>query len=74
VHGDIDGDPRTACAFDTPALRGLWDSAPYLHDGSAATLNDVVRAMLPATVPAGTPPPNLSAADEQAVVEFLRSL
>jgi YVTN family beta-propeller protein len=74
VHGDIDGDPRTACAFDTPALRGLWDSAPYLHDGSAATLNDVVRVMLPAGVPAGTPPPNLSAADEQAVVEFLRSL
>ena len=28
----------TACAFDTPTLRGIADTAPYLHDGSAATL------------------------------------
>jgi DNA-binding beta-propeller fold protein YncE len=27
--------------LDTPSLRGLWLSAPYLHDGSAATLIDV---------------------------------
>jgi YVTN family beta-propeller protein len=24
--------------YDTPSLRGLYDSAPYFHDGSAATL------------------------------------
>jgi YVTN family beta-propeller protein len=28
-------------AFDTPSLRWLWLSAPYFHDGSAATLQDV---------------------------------
>ncbi len=28
--------------LDTPTLRGLWKSAPYLHDGSAATLRDVL--------------------------------
>lgn len=28
--------------LDTPSLEGLWDSAPYLHDGSAATLLDVL--------------------------------
>lgn len=28
--------------FDTPTLRYLFDSAPYLHDGSAATLMDVL--------------------------------
>ncbi|HZO15448.1 MAG TPA: PKD domain-containing protein [Polyangiaceae bacterium] len=28
--------------IDTPTLHGLWDSAPYLHDGSAATLEDVL--------------------------------
>jgi YVTN family beta-propeller protein len=28
--------------IDTPTLRGLWGGAPYFHDGSAATLNDVV--------------------------------
>ena len=27
--------------FDTPSLRGLWLSAPYFHDGSAPTLEDV---------------------------------
>ena len=34
-------------AFDTPSLRGLWDSAPYLHDGSARTLRDVLTARNP---------------------------
>jgi DNA-binding beta-propeller fold protein YncE len=28
--------------FDTPMLPGLWATAPYLHDGSAATLRDVL--------------------------------
>ena len=28
--------------IDTPTLHGLWDSAPYLHDGSAPTLRDVL--------------------------------
>lgn len=37
-----DGSPREACLFDTPSLNGLFDTAPYLHDGSAATLNDVI--------------------------------
>jgi cytochrome c peroxidase/DNA-binding beta-propeller fold protein YncE len=73
-HTDIDGDARGACAFDTPALRGLTDSAPYLHDGSALTLDDVVPIMLQATVGAGQTPPSLSASDQQALVEYLRSL
>jgi DNA-binding beta-propeller fold protein YncE len=28
--------------FDTPTLLELWRSGPYLHDGSAATLRDVL--------------------------------
>jgi DNA-binding beta-propeller fold protein YncE len=74
AHEDIDGDPRAACAFDTPALRGLTDSAPYLHDGSAATLDDVVGIMLDAMAAAGSPPAPLGASDRQALVEYLRSL
>ena len=27
--------------IETPTLRGLWNTAPYLHDGSAATLEEV---------------------------------
>ena len=30
--------------LDTPTLRGLWKSAPYLHDGSAATVREVLEA------------------------------
>ncbi|MCB1130007.1 MAG: discoidin domain-containing protein, partial [Verrucomicrobiae bacterium] len=35
LGGTLDG-------FDTPTLRGLWQTAPYLHDGSAATLREVL--------------------------------
>jgi len=34
------GQPLTG--IDTPTLRGLWETAPYLHDGSAATIMDVL--------------------------------
>jgi DNA-binding beta-propeller fold protein YncE len=27
--------------IDTPGLKGLWQSAPYLHDGRAATLGEI---------------------------------
>lgn len=30
--------------IDTPTLRDVWATAPYLHDGSAATLTDAIRA------------------------------
>jgi cytochrome c peroxidase len=33
--------------IDTPTLRFLYDSAPYLHDGSAATLHDVLTTHNP---------------------------
>ncbi len=75
AHDDVTGAPRAACAFDTPALRGLSDSAPYLHDGSAPTLDDVIPIMLLATAPSCTTPRTaLSPADRGALVEYLRSL
>lgn len=33
---------ETLLALDTPSLRGLFNSAPYLHDGSAASLFEVI--------------------------------
>jgi DNA-binding beta-propeller fold protein YncE len=33
--------------FDTPTLRELWRTSPYLHDGSAATIRDVLTARNP---------------------------
>jgi len=38
---------KEARDFDTPTLRELWRTAPYLHDGSAATLRDVVTRRNP---------------------------
>jgi YVTN family beta-propeller protein len=34
----------TLTGIDPPTLRDVWATAPYLHDGSAATLEDAVRA------------------------------
>lgn len=36
-------DPKDAGRFKTPTLRALLETAPYFHDGSAATLRDVVE-------------------------------
>ena len=33
---------KEARDFDTPTLRELWRTAPYLHDGSAPTMRDVL--------------------------------
>lgn len=38
----VTGDPADAGAFKTPTLRGLTETAPYMHDGSLASLEDVV--------------------------------
>ncbi|MEM7353592.1 MAG: Ig-like domain-containing protein, partial [Acidobacteriota bacterium] len=37
--GERLGAPLTG--IDTPTLRGIWNTAPYFHDGSAPTLEDV---------------------------------
>jgi len=39
TRGQFDGENGT---FDTPTLVEIWRTAPYLHDGSAATLRDVL--------------------------------
>jgi hypothetical protein len=33
--------------LDTPGLKGLWDTAPYLHDGSAPTLEAMLSTANP---------------------------
>ncbi|HKQ69078.1 MAG TPA: hypothetical protein VJT73_07055, partial [Polyangiaceae bacterium] len=38
--GGRSGGPLTG--IDTPTLLGVWETAPYLHDGTAATLRDVL--------------------------------
>jgi mono/diheme cytochrome c family protein len=54
--------------YRTSPLKGLWQHAPYFHDGSAATLGDVVQAY-DAKRSLG-----LSAGDAADLVEYLKSL
>jgi len=70
AHQDLAGHPRAACQFDTPSLNGVWSTPPYFHDGRAATLHDALE-MTRATMGDIT---SLSADDEDALVEYLRSL
>ena len=35
---------RSLSGFDTPTLKGVWATAPYLHDGSAPTLAQAINA------------------------------
>ena len=39
----VSGDPSDHGAFKTPTLREIAHTAPYMHDGSIATLEDVVE-------------------------------
>ena len=56
--------------FDTPSLVGVGNSAPYLHDGSAATLWDVVdhtKNKMGSTS-------QLNASQKEALVAYLQTL
>ena len=55
--------------YDTPSLRALWLTAPYLHDGSATTLHDVFHGGNVHAV-AG----EMSTDDMDDLVAFLRAL
>jgi hypothetical protein len=58
--------------LDTPGLKGLWDTAPYLHDGSAATLEDVLVAANPEDRHGRTS--GLTAAERADLIAFLNQL
>ena len=55
-------------AYRTTPLRGLWQHAPYFHDGSAATLSDVVAHYNRVRSLA------LTALQQRELVEYLKSL
>lgn len=72
-------EPRDRGAFKTPTLREISRTAPYMHDGSMATLEQVIDYY----DAGGQPNPvldsrirtlHLSAAEKQDIVSFLRSL
>ncbi|MGH9888100.1 MAG: cytochrome c peroxidase, partial [bacterium] len=54
----------------TLPLRGLWQTAPYLWDGSAPTVSDAVERMLAVEMRHGT----LAGREREALVAYLLSL
>lgn len=52
--------------IDTPTLAGLWATAPYLHDGSAATVEEVFTVAGGEVIPAetGTPTDGANLVDQ----------
>ncbi len=68
----IDNGVGTGLApINVPSLRGLWTTAPYLHDGSATTLDDVLlnNAADQHGITSG-----LSAQQRSQIVAYLRTL
>lgn len=63
LGGTLDG-------LDTPTLLGVWASAPYLHNGSAPTLEDAISAHDPSVLDGGV----LSAGEISSLATWLRSL
>ena len=62
-----------------PSLRGVWDAAPYFSDGSARTLDDVLRRTDPDADAVHAPanaarPAAFSAGDQADLLAFLRAL
>ena len=66
-------------AFKTPSLRNVAETAPYMHDGSIASLEDVIAHY----ERGGTPNPwldeeirplRLSPAEKRQLIAFLRAL
>lgn len=75
----ITGDPADRGRFKTASLRALELTAPYMHDGSLATLEEVVDFYAQGGRPHATRDPLLqpfeaTAEERRALVAFLRAL
>lgn len=70
----VENEPQglLSIGIKTPGLRGLAYTAPYFHDGSAATLADLVSRYLSTDIP--EVPGDLTAQEQEALVEYLKSL
>jgi cytochrome c peroxidase len=76
----VSNKPEDTGAFMTPTLRDIAKSAPYFHDGSAATLEDAVDTMLKGGIPndhldkKNLQVHNVLPDQRQALLDFLRAL
>lgn len=76
----VEGGVAGIAAFKTPGLRQVSQTAPYMHNGSLATLDDVVahyagqHANRPSLAPSLVRDLQLSAEERGALVAFLNTL
>lgn len=70
--GTVTDDERIGPAFNTPSLRGVYDSAPYFHDGSTATLYEAITR--PGSGSEHDVSSRLNEAEIQDLVSFLLTL
>jgi len=75
----VTGDDSDRGAFKTPTLRDVALTAPYMHDGSIATLEDVVEfydlgGRPNPSIDADISPLRLAPEDKRALVALLRAL
>ena len=76
---EVSGDRADLGAFKTPTLREAAAAAPYMHDGSLATLEDVIEHYDKGGEPnphldRDMEPLELSEEEKQALLAFLKSL
>ena len=70
--GQGDKSERMGTKYDTPTLLSIYRSAPYLHDGSAPTLRDVLTTQNKADKHGKTS--HLKTGEIDDLVAFLQSL
>jgi cytochrome c peroxidase len=75
----VSENPRDRGAFKTPTLRDVARTAPYMHDGSLATLDDVIEfysegGRANPNLDARITPRQFSPDEKRALVAFLQSL
>ena len=71
---EVTGDPADQHAFKTPSLRNVALTPPYMHDGSIATLADVVDFYAGGAGCSLGEKVELPSQDRQQLLAFLRSL
>ncbi len=75
----VTGKKEDQGAFRAPTLREITNTAPYMHDGSLATLEEVIEfydrgGKRNPYLDAELRPLNLTAEEKKALLAFLRSL
>lgn len=78
-HHDVTNKPEDVGAFKTPTIREIANTAPYMHDGSLATLREVVDFYDQGGIPNPRLDPvikplKLTEQEKQDLVEFMESL